>query len=404
MLNDRRIVLGVCGSIALYKVVELARNLALAGAQVDVVMTESAQRFVGVATFQTITRRPVLTDMWELPEDGVVGHVSLALAADIVVVAPATAHTLARFAVGLCDDLLSTLVLATGAPVLCVPAMNVRMYAAAATQENIATLRQRGFIVMEPDEGPMAEPMSGKGRLPNPETIEAEIRALLGQQYGPLRGRHVVVTAGGTHEPIDPVRFVGNRSSGQMGYALAASARDLGAQVTLISGPSALLPPAALEVVQVESAAEMRNAVLSACEQADLLIMNAAVADFRPSQSVEQKIKKKESGDSGLTLELVPTPDILAEFAHRTDLVKVGFAAETHDLQHNAEAKLIRKGLDMIVLNEAVSSIGTPDIQVTMIDKNGNVVSLPRQPKPEAAAAIINAIVALLPPPPVPQD
>lgn len=390
MLNRKHIVLGVCGSIAAYKVAELARNLTLEGAQVDVIMTEAAERFVGPATFQAVTGRPVLTDMWTLPEDGVVGHVALGMHADAIVIAPATANTLARLAAGIADDLLTTTVLAATAPVLCAPAMNPNMYAAQATKENVATLRRRGFTVLEPAEGRMAEPVVGKGRLPEPAIIEGELRALLGRHNGPIRGRHVVVTAGGTHEPIDPVRFVGNRSSGLMGYALAACARDLGAMVTLISGPTALTQPAAVQFVRVETALQMRDAVQQACTHADILIMNAAVADYRPEQATEQKIKK--SGTAGLALHLVPNPDILGELAHRHDIFKVGFAAETQDLIENASTKLARKGLHMIVANEAVASIGQPEIQVTLLDADGSATPLPRHPKPQMAAIILDAI------------
>ncbi|MCX7792483.1 MAG: bifunctional phosphopantothenoylcysteine decarboxylase/phosphopantothenate--cysteine ligase CoaBC, partial [Chloroflexaceae bacterium] len=254
ILSGKKLLLGVCGSIAAYKVAQLARDLTLAGAQVDVVLTAAAERFVGAATFQALTGRAVLSDMWELPEDGVIGHVSLGAQADAVIVAPATAHTIARIAAGMADDLLTTTILAATGPVLIAPAMNPLMYANPATQANVATLRARGYTVLEPEEGRMAEHVSGKGRLPEPATLEGEIRALLGRHSGPLRGQRVVVTAGGTREPIDPVRFVGNRSSGQMGYALAARARDLGASVTLVSGPTALPAPAAVNVVQVETA------------------------------------------------------------------------------------------------------------------------------------------------------
>ncbi len=309
MLSGKHIILGVSGSIAAYKVCELARNLTLEGALVDVIMTEAAEHFVGKATFQALTGRPVLNDMWALPEDGVVGHVALGVHADLVVIAPATANTLARIAAGVCDDLLTTTVLVTQAPVLCAPAMNPQMYAAAATQENIATLRRRGFTVLEPEVGRMAEPMTGKGRLPEPATLEGEIRALLGRTGGPLRGRKLVITAGGTQEPIDPVRYIGNRSSGQMGYGLATVARDMGALVTLISGPVALTPPPAVSTVAVGTAMQMREAVQQACADADMLIMNAAVADFRPAAAAEAKIKK--DGDGGMTLHLVQNPDIL---------------------------------------------------------------------------------------------
>jgi phosphopantothenoylcysteine decarboxylase/phosphopantothenate--cysteine ligase len=390
ILDGKKIVLGVCGSIAAYKSAQLARDLALAGAQVDVILTEAAERFVGAATFQALTGRPVLGDMWALPEDGAVGHVALGAQADIVAVAPATANTIARIAAGLSDDLLTTTLLATAAPVLLAPAMNPQMYANPATVANLATLRARGMCVLEPGEGRMAEAVVGKGRMPEPAALEGEIRALLGRSRGPLRGRRVVVTAGGTREPIDPVRYIGNRSSGQMGYALAARARDLGADVALISGPTALTPPPAVTFVQVETTLELQAALHAALERADILIMNAAVADFRPAELSAQKIKK--SGDAGLTLSLLPNPDIIAGLAGRGALFKVGFAAETNDLLENARAKLERKGLNLNVANDAVASIGQPEIALTLIDRDG-AISLPRQPKPQAAAALLDAIV-----------
>src|SRR6266542_2186354 len=390
VVTGKKRVPGVSGSIAAYKVAELARNLTLDGAIVDVIMTQAAQRFVGTATFQALTGRPVLADMWALPEDGVVGHVALGQRADIVVLAPATANTLARLATGMSDDLLTTTVLATAAPILCVPAMNTQMYANSATQENIATLRRRGMVVLEPEIGRLAEPMVGKGRMPEVATIEGELRALLGRTSGPLRGRRVVISAGGTHEPIDPVRFVGNRASGRMGFALAAEARDRGAHVTLIAGPTALPAPAALDVVRVETALELRDAVHAAIDGADLLIMNAAVADFRPAELSSEKIKKGD--DEELTIRLVRNPDILAGLVDRRDLVKVGFAAETQNLVEYARSKLERKGLDMIIANEAVASIGQEEIQITLLDAHG-VETLPRQAKEQAAAVIIDSII-----------
>jgi phosphopantothenoylcysteine decarboxylase/phosphopantothenate--cysteine ligase len=390
IVNGKRIILGVTGSIAAYKVAELARNLTLGGAIVDVIMTAAAQRFVGAATFQALTGRPVLADMWALPEDGVVGHVSLGQHADLLVIAPATANTIARLAAGLCDDLLTTTALATTAPILIAPAMNPHMYEHPATQANLALLRQRGVTILEPAYGRMAEPVIGRGRLPEPAIIESEIRALLGRTCGPLRGRRVVVTAGGTHEPIDPVRFIGNRASGRMGYAIAAAARDRGASVTLISGPATAQPPAAVTLIRVETALDMQREVVSAIASADLLIMNAAVADFRPATASEHKIKKGD--DEELTIRLVRNPDILASIAHRRDLVKIGFAAETHDLLTYAREKLERKGLDMIVANEAVASIGAGDIQIILIDAQG-VERLPQLPKPVAAERLIDAII-----------
>jgi phosphopantothenoylcysteine decarboxylase/phosphopantothenate--cysteine ligase len=402
VLAGKRVVLGITGSIAAYKAAELARDCTLAGAVVDVVMTAAATRFVGAATFQALTGRPVLADMWALPEDGVVGHVALGQRADVVVIAPASADTIARLAAGRSDDLLATVVLATRAPILLAPAMNTLMYENAATQENIATLRRRGMTVLEPEVGRLAEPMVGRGRLPEPGTIVAELCALLGRRHGLLRGRRVVVSAGGTHEPIDPVRFVGNRSSGRMGYALAAEARDRGAQVTLISGPSALPPPVAVELVWVETALELRDAVHAAVGEGaretgrgvDLLIMNAAVADFRPAARSSEKIKKGD--DEELIVRMVRNPDILAGLAGRRDFVKVGFAAETHGLVEYARSKLDRKGLDLIVANEAVASIGSADIQVTLLDANG-AETLPRQPKEQAAAAILDAVIRRFP-------
>ncbi|MBX0330815.1 bifunctional phosphopantothenoylcysteine decarboxylase/phosphopantothenate--cysteine ligase CoaBC [Oscillochloris sp. ZM17-4] len=391
VLSGKKIVLGVCGSIAAYKASQLARDLTLAGAQVDVVMTEAAGRFVGAATFQALTGRPVLGDLWALPEDGVVGHIALGAKADLVAVAPATANTIARIAAGMSDDLLTTTILATRAPVLLAPAMNPLMYAAPATVANVATLRARGYTVLEPAVGRMAEHVEGRGRLPEPPELEGEIRALLGRAHGPLSGRHVVISAGGTQEPIDPVRYIGNRSSGQMGYAMAARARDLGARVTLVSGPTALAPPAAVATLRVETALQMQAALAEALGDADILIMNAAVADFRPAAAADEKIKK--SGDAGLTLSLVPNPDIIAGLAGRREFFKVGFAAETNDLLANAQGKLERKGLDMIVANDAVSSIGQPEIALTLIDRGG-VASLPRQPKAAAAAALLDEIVA----------
>jgi phosphopantothenoylcysteine decarboxylase/phosphopantothenate--cysteine ligase len=316
--------------------------------------------------------------------------VSLGQHADLLVIAPATANTIARLAAGLCDDLLTTTALATTAPILIAPAMNPKMYEHPATQTNLALLRQRGVTILEPAYGRMAEPVIGRGRLPEPAIIEAEIRALLGRTCGPLRGRRVVVTAGGTHEPIDPVRFIGNRASGRMGYAIAAAARDRGASVTLISGPATAQPPPAVTLIRVETALDMQHEVVSAIASADLLIMNAAVADFRPATASEHKIKKGD--DEELTIRLVRNPDILASIAHRRDLVKIGFAAETHDLLTYAREKLERKGLDMIVANEAVASIGAEDIQMILIDAQG-VERLPQLPKPVAAERLLDAII-----------
>jgi phosphopantothenoylcysteine decarboxylase / phosphopantothenate---cysteine ligase len=389
ILQGKRIVLGVSGSIANYKVIELARQLTVAGAAVDVVMTEEATRFVTPLTFQSLTYRPVYTEMWSTLENAA-AHVKLGQEADLVVVVPATAHTIASIAAGFADTLILTTILATTAPILIVPAMETHMWSNAATQANVALLRERGIQVLEPDEGLLASGITGRGRLPEQARIEGELRALLGRTYGRMAGRKVVVTAGGTHEPIDPVRFIGNRSSGQMGYALAAAARDEGANVILISGPVALDTPAALDVVRVETAEQMRDAVHAAIHDADLLIMNAAVADYRPAQTAEHKLKKTSPQ---LTLELERTPDILGSLTEISGPVKIGFAAETDDLLAYAADKLDRKKLDVIVANDAVSSIGQPEIELTLITADGAQTTLPRQAKTEAAQQLLAQIV-----------
>lgn len=393
VLQQKRIVLGVTGGIAAYKVVQLARDLTLAGALVDVIMTEEARQFVGPLTFQALTRRPVHTELFSLLAETEISHVTLGVEADIVVIAPATAHTIARIAAGLSDDLLTTTVLATRAPVLIVPAMNVNMWANQATVENIATLRRRGMVIIEPDVGRMAENMSGPGRLPEVTAIEDAIRAILGQRHGALRGRHVVVTAGGTHEPLDPVRFIGNRSSGRMGFALAAAARDLGAEVTLIAGPTALPTPGAVSLMQVETAQEMSEAVLRACERCDLLLMAAAVADYRPVEVATEKIKKTLAGGEELVVRLVRNPDILGQLADREDFIKVGFAAETSDLLNYAYDKLRRKKLHLIVANEARSSIGSAESAVIIVGPDGAPRELPRLPKEQIAEAILVEVI-----------
>jgi phosphopantothenoylcysteine decarboxylase/phosphopantothenate--cysteine ligase len=389
ILADKRIVLGVSGSIACYKVVDLARQLTVEGALVDVVMTEEATRFVTPFTFQSLTYRPVYTDMWSTLENAA-AHVKLGEEADAVIIAPATAHTIAGMVAGLADTILLTTVLATRAPVLVAPAMNVNMWHNQATQNNVAVLQQRGIQVIEPDEGMLASGIIGRGRLPAVDRLADEIQALLGRHYGRMVGRKVVITAGGTHEPLDPVRYIGNRSSGQMGYALAEAARDEGAHVVLISGPTALAQPAAIEAVNVETAQEMHDAVHSTVDDADLLIMNAAVADYRPVQAAAQKLKKSKVGRQ---IELEPTVDILTSISHLTRPIKIGFAAETENLLVYATDKLQRKNLDMIVANNAVDSIGKSDVQVTLIEQNGRATSLPRLPKTVAATQILEHVI-----------
>ena len=386
---NKRIVLGVAGSIASYKTIELARQWTTAGAAVDVLLTDEATRFVAPLTFQSLTYRPVYTDMWATLENAA-AHVKLGEDADVVVIAPATAHTLASIVAGLADNMILTTVLATRAPVMVVPAMNVNMWHNVATQHNVATLRARGLHVVEPDEGMLASGITGKGRFPDVARIDGELRALLGRHSGQMRGRNVVITAGPTHEPLDPVRFIGNHASGLMGYALATVARDAGAHVTLISGPTALDAPAAVQMVHVETAQQMHDAVHAAIGGADLLIMNAAVADYRPAQQHAHKIKKN---NTTLTLELERTVDILQSLHDIAEPIKVGFAAETDDLLRYAADKLDRKNLDLIVANDAAQSIGEPDIALTMIDADGQYTTLPRQPKAAAAAQVLAHVV-----------
>ncbi|XSG75327.1 bifunctional phosphopantothenoylcysteine decarboxylase/phosphopantothenate--cysteine ligase CoaBC [Herpetosiphon llansteffanensis] len=389
-LVDRRIVLGVTGGIAAYKVVQLARNLSLAGALVDVVMTEEATKFVTPLTFGALTHRPVYTDMWQLSEGTDIGHVTIGDRADLIIIAPATANTIARLAMGMSDDMLTTTVLASRAPILLAPAMNVNMWANAATQANVATLQSRGFQIIPPTAGRMAEPMVGVGRLAEIDQIEAEIRLALGKKFGALAGKRLVISAGGTHEAIDPVRFIGNRSSGAMGFALAAAARDAGADVRLIIGAASATPPLGTQQIYAESAAAMQAAIEHEIDQGcDMLIMAAAVADYRPVSVADNKIKKTEQGDQSLNLQLTHTTDILASLKARTGFVKIGFAAETHDLEHYAQAKLTRKGLDAIVANDARTALGASDNAVTVFSSDGQRWDFARQAKTELAQQLI---------------
>jgi len=394
MLRGRNVVLGVTGSIAAYKAADLTSKLVQAGANVDVILTAAAREFVTPFTFRSLTGRPVYGDMFQPATDEREEHVGLARRADAVVVAPATATTIARLAYGLADDLVALTVLATRAPVLVAPAMDAQMWTAQATQANVATLRSRGVTFVGPEEGRLASGHTGLGRLAEPETILGAVKWVLGRD-GDLAGRRVVVSAGGTREPIDPVRFIGNRSSGKQGFALAEAARDRGAQVTLVSTTTALPVPYGVELVTAETVAEMRAAVLSACRAADVLVMAAAVSDFRAAQAGGQKIKK---GEGGLVLELAQTEDILLEVPDT--LVKVGFAAETDDLIANAAKKLAAKRLDLICANDvsaADAGFGVDTNRVTILDAKGGVEGLPLLSKYEVARRILDRVVPLLP-------
>lgn len=392
-LDGKHIALGVTGSIAAYKVVELARLCVAAGARVDVLMTEGATRFITPLTFATLTQRRVWTTPYEPWSEAEEGHISVGRRADLFVVAPATADMLAKLAHGIADDMVALSALATSAPLILAPAMNHYMWLHPAVRENVATLRARGAHIVGPDEGPLASGMSGMGRLVPMERLFADVVRLLGQR-GDLAERRIVVTAGGTQEPIDPVRYIGNRSSGRMGYALAAAALARGATVTLVSGPTALVPPAGAAYLPVGTAAEMEAATRAAVAGADALIMSAAVADFRPARAAAHKIKKTaESAAPEIVLER--TPDILAGLRDMP-IVKIGFAAETDDLLRNARQKLAAKGLAMIVANDAVATIGARDSTATFLYADGRVEEQPQQTKEALAGRILDRLVALL--------
>jgi phosphopantothenoylcysteine decarboxylase/phosphopantothenate--cysteine ligase len=393
--TGKTIVLGVTGGIAAYKAVSVASLLAQRGARVEVVLTESAMRFVQPLTFSAVTHATVHTDPFSEWKDGFSGHVTLAANADLVIVAPATASTVARLALGLSDDLLGLVVLSTTAPVLLAPAMEEGMFHHPATQQHLATLAARGTTMLGPETGRLASGAVGIGRMAAPDSIVAHAEFLLSQDHGLLRHRKVVVTAGGTREPIDPVRFIGNRSSGRMGHAIAAAAAAAGAEVVLISSAEIASPPPGSKLVRVETADEMLAAVRTAVSDADVLVMAAAVADFRPEQAVAQKIKK-ERGRDYLDLRLVRNPDILAS-VDRPGLVKIGFAAETEQLLANAKIKLAAKDLAMIVANEATTTIGASDVTATILSADGTVEPLPRMPKELLAGEIVRRIGAILP-------
>ena len=393
-LAGRDLILGVTGSIAAYKAVYLLRELTRLGASVTVCLSEHAREFVGALTFRTLSGRPVLTDLFDPQSADAVEHVALAERAHAVIVAPATANLLAKAANGIADDFLTTLLLAARAPVLMVPAMDGGMWDHAAVTANVATLRRRGVTVLEPDTGALASGLSGTGRFPEIDEIVEALRRLLVPARD-LAGERLLVTAGPTREPIDPVRYISNRSSGKMGYGLATAALRRGAEVILVSGPTVLTPPPGAVFVPVQTAEEMREAVLHHLERATIVIKAAAVADYRAKQTATAKIKGKRD----LTLELTPNADILAEVAaRRTSAFVVGFAAETHDVAANAREKLERKGIDLLVANDvSQQGIGfdAEDNEVLLLDRWGGARPLPRMPKSDVADAILSHVLAL---------
>ncbi|MCS0639698.1 bifunctional phosphopantothenoylcysteine decarboxylase/phosphopantothenate--cysteine ligase CoaBC [Streptomyces sp. LP05-1] len=388
-----KVVLGVSGGIAAYKACELLRRLTESGHGVRVVPTESALHFVGAATWSALSGNPVATEVWSDVHE--VPHVRIGQEADLVVVAPATADTLARAAHGLADDLLTNTLLTARCPVVFAPAMHTEMWEHPATQENVATLRRRGAVVIEPAVGRLTGADTGKGRLPDPGEIFEVCRRVLarGSAAAPdLAGRHVVISAGGTREPLDPVRFLGNRSSGKQGYALARTAAARGARVTLIAANTGLPDPAGVDVVPVGTALQLREAVLKAAADADAVVMAAAVADFRPAVYAEGKIKKRE-GEQPAPVALVRNPDVLAELSAarpRPGQVIVGFAAETDDVLANGREKLRRKGCDLLVVNEVGErkTFGAEESEAVVLAADGAETPVPYGPK-EALAEMI---------------
>lgn len=393
LLKERSIVVGVCGGIAAYKVVDLVSRLKKQGAEIDVIMTKHAQEFVTPLTFRSLTHRPVVTDMFDEPEYWDIKHISLAQKADLFVIAPATANIIGKLAAGIADDMLTTTVLATKAPVLIVPAMNYNMYANAVVQENIDKLKTRGYIFMEPDTGVMAEGSSGKGRLPEPPVIAERVIDILCPKRD-LQGLKLLVTAGPTREPIDPVRYITNHSSGKMGYAVAEAAVSRGARVKLVSGPVSIEKPAGVEVININTAEEMHQAVIDNYKDCDIVIMAAAVADYRPAKVSDKKIKKT---DDDLVLRLERNTDILKELGSiKGGRILVGFCAETNDLMENAKKKIISKNLDIIVANDVTmkgAGFGTDTNIIKIVKKDGSVADLPLMSKLSAAHRILDEII-----------
>jgi phosphopantothenoylcysteine decarboxylase / phosphopantothenate---cysteine ligase len=395
------IALGVTGGIGAYKAVEVCRGLQKLGHDVVAVMTRSAARFVGPVTFEAITRRQVITSQWKAGTNADIEHIAIGDTIDLLLVAPCTANMVGKFANGIADDFLSSLYLATRAPVLLAPAMNTNMLAHAAVRRNLETLAARGVRFVDPGEGYLACGWIGKGRLAEPEDIVRAVQAMLRPDTSVLKGKQVVVTAGPTYEDIDPVRYVGNRSSGRMGFAIAADAWRRGAHVTLVAGPTQVQPPAVGEIVRIRSAAEMHAAVMRSAPQADVIVMAAAVADYTPSHATSVKIAK---GDAPLTLTLERTEDILADLGRLPKRlasgvpVLVGFAAETGDVVNSAREKRVRKNVDMMVANDVSRRDAGFDVEtneVTLVSADG-AEPLPLDTKDRVAAIILDRIEQIL--------
>jgi phosphopantothenoylcysteine decarboxylase/phosphopantothenate--cysteine ligase len=394
MLKGRKIILGVTGGIAVYKAAELVRELVRSGAEVFVVMTHSAQAFITPLTFQTLSGNKVTTELFSLIEESEIGHIALADRAELLVIAPATANIIGKIAGGIADDMLTTIVMAQKAPVLLAPAMNVHMWENPICQENIQKLRGRGFHFIDPEAGELACGYEGKGRLAEIPAIVEEIRSILSPKD--LSGETILVTAGPTEEPIDPVRFLSNRSSGKMGFAVARAARLRGARVILVSGPSALPAPSGVKFIAVRTAAEMREAVLGSLPGVSVLVMAAAVSDYRPKVTSPEKIKKSQAE---LTLPLELNPDILREAGQRKEKrLLIGFAAETESLLANARKKLAEKNLDLIVANDVSlpgAGFAVDTNMVKLIDRSGKIEELPLMDKEDLANRVLDRVLLL---------
>ncbi|WP_010247826.1 bifunctional phosphopantothenoylcysteine decarboxylase/phosphopantothenate--cysteine ligase CoaBC [Acetivibrio cellulolyticus] len=396
MLEGKTVVVGVCGGIAAYKVVEVVSRLKKLNADVNVIMTENAAKFVTPLTFRSIAHNPVITDMFDEPKEWDIQHISLATKADVIVVAPATANIIGKVANGIADDMLSTTIMASKAPVVFVPAMNTNMYENPIVQDNIKKLSERGYIFLETETGRMACGTVGRGRLPEPSAIVESVSELVCSKCD-LKDLKVLITAGPTQEPIDPVRFISNKSSGKMGYAIAAQASKRGAKVKIISGPVNLKTPCGVEVIGVKTAHEMFSEVMKSYEDFDVLIMVAAVADYKCANTSDKKIKKK---DDNLTIELVKNPDIAKELGKvKGNRILVGFSAETNDLINNACEKLTSKNLDLIIANDVTqegAGFETDTNIIKIIKRDGNILDFPIMSKTEVGDRILDEVLALL--------
>ena len=390
-LNNKRVVLGVTGSIACYKAADLASKLVQNGALVDVILTSAATQFVSELTFRSITHRPVFTDLYSSESELSINHVALAETADIIIVAPTTANTIAKIANGISDDVLTTTILATKAPIIMAPAMDANMFDNAATQANVTTLITRGVFIAGPANGRLASGLIGQGRMVEPSNIISSANMILGKD-GDFSGKKIVVSAGGTEEAIDPVRNITNRSSGKMGYAIAEAARDRGAIVSLVAAPNAIPKPVGILVTNVQSAEEMKKVITTECDGADALIMAAAVADWRPLKKLDSKAKKSTSDT--WSLKLVKNPDIIGSIKN-DNLIKVGFAAESENLIENSKTKVKSKNLDFIVANDITakdSGFSVDTNKVTIIHANGNIESLPLMSKYDVGHSILDRV------------